>query len=48
MTKSKVNKLPPQGFSKFGRRVAFGVQKITPRGQFKPPAIRITQNKGGN
>jgi hypothetical protein len=42
---------PPQlGFSKFSKGFgSFGFQNpgSSPRGQFKPPAIRITQNKGG-
>ncbi len=42
-----LNKLPPQGYSRFGKGPAYGIQKIQARGQFKPPAPRITQNKGG-
>lgn len=42
-----LNKPPQQVFSRFGKGPQFGMQKIQNRGQFTPPAIRITQNKGG-
>lgn len=45
-----VPKLPFQGFSKFSKGASFFGQQNqanTPKGQFKPPAPRITQNKGG-
>lgn len=39
---------PHQPFSRFGKGPQFGFSKIrVPKGQFKPPAPRITQNKGG-
>jgi hypothetical protein len=45
-----MNKLPNQGFSKFGRGpgMGFGISKFsTPKAQFRPPPMRVTQNKGG-
>jgi len=43
------SKQPPQKFSIFSKGPQFGVpQKLGgQRQQFKPPAPRITQNKGG-
>ena len=50
--KAVETKLPPKlGISKFGgNKGNFGfanVQKISAKAQFTPPAIRVTQNKGG-
>jgi hypothetical protein len=46
-----VSKIPSPGFSRFsGNKGNFGfgnVQKISAKAQFTPPAIRVTQNKGG-
>jgi hypothetical protein len=42
------SKPPQQAFSKFGKGPSFGFTNYkTPKAQFKPPAPRITQNKGG-